>query len=244
MKYEIAKYDFEGHEIPTLINNETGDPWWIAKDVCRALEIKNTTQAVDSLDEDERSMYYIGRQGEVNIINEPGLYSLILRSRKSEAKRFKRWVTHEVLPSIRKHGGYIHATDDMSDAEIMAKAVLVAQATIEKQKECLRVLEPKGVAYDQFMNREGLLTFKETAKMLCVGPIKLIRSLKKKGVLYNHPVNGNPNLPIQRFIDNGWFVVKDSVNYNTGWTGTQTFVTRKGAEGIRKNIEAGKLVIK
>ena len=74
-----------------------GDPWWVAKDVCDTLDIQNATQAIANLDEDERAMYYIGRQGETNIINKPGLYSLILRSRKPEAKAFKRWITHEVI---------------------------------------------------------------------------------------------------------------------------------------------------
>lgn len=82
------------------------DPWFVAKDACDALEIANVTQAVERLDEDERSMLNIGRQGEVNIINESGLYSLILSSRKPTAKRFKKWVTSEVIPSIRKTGGY------------------------------------------------------------------------------------------------------------------------------------------
>ena len=75
----------------------------MAKDVCDTLDIQNATQAIANLDEDERAMYYIGRQGETNIINKPGLYSLILRSRKPEAKAFKRWITHEVIPAIRKH---------------------------------------------------------------------------------------------------------------------------------------------
>lgn len=83
-----------------------GNPWFVAKDVCDVLEIKNTTQVINRLDEDERAMFNIGRQGEANIVNEFGLYSLILGSRKEEAKEFKRWVTHEVLPSIRKHGMY------------------------------------------------------------------------------------------------------------------------------------------
>ena len=84
-----------------------GEPWFVAVDVCRALEIQNTTQALGRLDEDERSMLNIGRQGEASIVNEPGLYTLVLGSRKQEAKAFKRWITHEVIPTIRKHGAYM-----------------------------------------------------------------------------------------------------------------------------------------
>lgn len=83
-----------------------GEPWFVAKDVCEVLEIANPTQALLRLDNDERAMFNIGRQGEANVINEPGLYSLILRSRKPEAKAFKRWVVHEVLPAIRKTGTF------------------------------------------------------------------------------------------------------------------------------------------
>lgn len=83
------------------------NPWWIAKDICDVLEIENVTQAMNKLDDDERSMFNIGRQGNVNIINESGLYCLIMTSRKPEAKQFKKWITTEVLPSIRKHGAYM-----------------------------------------------------------------------------------------------------------------------------------------
>ena len=85
---------------------QNGEPWFVAKDVCEVLEIQNVTQALDRLDDDERSMLNIGRQGEVNVVNEPGLYTLILGSRKPEAKAFKRWVTHDILPAIRKTGRY------------------------------------------------------------------------------------------------------------------------------------------
>jgi len=94
---------FNGKPVRTLvINNE---PWFVAKDVCEILEISNPTMALQRLDEDERSKFNLGRQGETNIVNEPGLYTLILGSRKPEAKQFKRWITHEVIPTIRKTGG-------------------------------------------------------------------------------------------------------------------------------------------
>ena len=91
---------------PVRTIDKDGEIWFVAKDVCDILEIQNVTQAVQQLDEDERAMFNIGRQGEANIITEAGLYSLILRSRKPEAKAFSRWVRHEVLPSIRKTGQY------------------------------------------------------------------------------------------------------------------------------------------
>jgi len=105
MKHEITPFNYNGHNLST-ITDEQGEVWFIAKDVCSVLEIQNVTQAVASLDHDERSMFKIGRQGSTNVINESGLYSLILNSRKPEAKPFKKWVTSEVLPSIRKTGSY------------------------------------------------------------------------------------------------------------------------------------------
>ena len=100
----LQVFSYKEKEVRTV--ERDGEIWFIAADVCDVLEIQNTTQAIQNLDEDERSMYYIGRQGEANIINEAGLYKLILRSNKPEAKEFTRWVTHDVLPSIRKTGSY------------------------------------------------------------------------------------------------------------------------------------------
>ena len=97
--------DFDGHNITVL--NIDGDPWWIAKEVCGVLELSNPTVSLKSLDKDEVAKFNLGGQsGEVNIVNEPGLYSLILKSRKPTAKKFKRWITHDVIPTIRKTGSY------------------------------------------------------------------------------------------------------------------------------------------
>lgn len=101
---ELQVFNYQSKEVRVI--QKDGKEWWVAKDVCDILDITNVTQAVGKLDDDERSMFNIGRQGEANIINEPGLYKLILRSDKQEAKPFMRWVTHEVLPSIRKTGSY------------------------------------------------------------------------------------------------------------------------------------------
>ncbi len=97
-------FNYKGNEIRTV--EKDGITWWVLKDVCNILDIKNVTQMAQRLDEDERSMFNIGRQGETNIVNESGLYNVILRSDKEEAKPFRKWVTSEVLPSIRKYGTY------------------------------------------------------------------------------------------------------------------------------------------
>ncbi|MGE6627764.1 BRO-N domain-containing protein [Bacillus pumilus] len=98
-------FDYKGNNVRTFMRDE--EIWFVAKDVCDVLGILNPTQALNRLDEDERAMFNIGRQGNTNIVNEPGLYTLILSSRKPGAKQFKRWITHDVLPAIRKSGMYI-----------------------------------------------------------------------------------------------------------------------------------------
>lgn len=109
-----------------------GEPWFVAADVCRALEIDRSQSR--RLDEDEKGVYSIHTPGgaqDVTIVNEPGLYSLVLRSRKPEAKAFKRWITHEVIPSIRKTGGYIAGENQMSDDELVARALLMLKKKLE-----------------------------------------------------------------------------------------------------------------
>ena len=126
-----------------------GEPWFVAADVCHALDIGNPSDALNRLDDDERTLVSIegASNGKpVNGVNEPGLYSLVLGSRKPEAKAFKRWITHEVIPAIRKTGGY---RVPQSPAEQMAQGILAAQKllaerdeTIAKQKEQIDTLTP------------------------------------------------------------------------------------------------------
>ena len=104
MDNTLQVFNYKEQQVRTVEVN--GEIWFVAKDVCDILEIQNVTQAVQNLDEDERSMHYIGRQGEANIISEAGLYKLIFNSRKPEAKEFTRWVTHEVLPTLHRAGTF------------------------------------------------------------------------------------------------------------------------------------------
>lgn len=112
-----------------------GEPWFVAKDVCECLELTDVSKTISLLDDDEKGTNSIrtpGGEQQMLVVSEPGLYSLILRSRKPEAKAFKRWVTHEVIPSIRKTGGYLMAKPDDTPEAILARAVLVAQDTIRR----------------------------------------------------------------------------------------------------------------
>lgn len=128
-------------EVRTItIDNE---PWFVATDVCSALEIKNVTDVVKRLDEDERSRFNLGRQGETNVVNEYGLYNLVLGSRKPEAKQFKRWITHDVIPQIRKTGSYMPDLSALSPelqlmnamvAQINKDAIQIAKLTDDMQE--------------------------------------------------------------------------------------------------------------
>jgi prophage antirepressor-like protein len=132
---DIALFTFRGEEV--RIMDEAGEPWWVAKDVCDILSIQNVTQAVQVLDDDERSMLNIGRQGKVNIINESGLYNLIFQSRKPEAKAFKRWITHEVLPELNKRGSYSVSGHSSDSARIDA----LEASQIRMQEVILKAVE-------------------------------------------------------------------------------------------------------
>lgn len=98
-------------------------PWFVAKDACEILELSNPTMVISRLDDDERAKLNLGRQGQANIVNESGLYALVLASRKSEAKAFKRWITHEILPSIRKTGGYGQPIVDLGSVVKMMREI-------------------------------------------------------------------------------------------------------------------------
>lgn len=201
MKPEIQTFNFNGATLRTL-TDENGEPWFVAKDVCDILGLENSRKATAELDPDEKNTVTIsdGIPGNPNktIISEPGLYALIMRSRKPEAHEFQRWVTHEVLPSIRKTGGYIPTSESDSDEAIMAKALLIAQKTIERNAQQLRAkdrqikeLEPKAKALDDFTNVPDAILVREAAKLLSnagtpIGEKGLREWLSCHGWMYQH----------------------------------------------------------
>jgi prophage antirepressor-like protein len=133
MHTELIPFDFEGRPI-RVVTDAQGEPWFVAADVCAALHLPETHKAVARLDDDEKgrnSIPTLGGEQEMTVVNEPGLYSLVLGSRKPEAKRFKRWVTHEVLPAIRKTGRYaLSATPALpaSTHDRVASILLIGEA--------------------------------------------------------------------------------------------------------------------
>lgn len=224
MNNEIQQFDFRGASLRTL-TDKAGEPWFVAKDVCDILELGNTTNALRALDEDEKTNFTncnVAQNGgrAPLIISEPGLYKLIMRSRKPEAKEFQRWVTHEVLPQIRKTGGYIPTTDADDDMTILAKAVMIGQRTMEAQKRKIaeqqtRIveLEPKARFADAVAASDGTCLVGELAKMLRqngmdIGQNRLFRLLQADGYLGKS--GSNRNVPTQRAMDLGLFRIKET----------------------------------
>lgn len=227
MNNEIQRFDFRGASLRTLTDEE-GEPWFVAKDVCDILGMSNPSMAVIALDKDEVAQIdpkdYLGSENRsnqaVNIVSEPGLYKLIMRSRKPEAKEFQRWVTHEVLPQIRKTGGYIPTSESDSDEDIMARAVLVAQKTIKQKNQQIaeqqtRIveLEPKARFADAVAASDGTCLVGELAKMLRqngmdIGQNRLFRLLQAEGYLGKS--GSNRNVPTQRAMELGLFRIKET----------------------------------
>lgn len=223
MNNEIQKFDFKGAALRTL-TDEAGEPWFVLKDCMSILDLGNPTETVKMFDKDEFSttevIDSIGRRQQTYIISEPGLYRLVMKSRKPEAKEFQRWVTHEVLPQIRKTGGYIPTSESDSDEDIMARAVLVAQKTIKQKNQQIaeqqtRIveLEPKARFADAVAASDGTCLVGELAKMLRqngmdIGQNRLFRLLQADGYLGKS--GSNRNVPTQRAMDLGLFRIKET----------------------------------
>ena len=241
MTNEITTLQFNNDQFGQLraIQDENGEPWFVAKDVCDALSLGRQHDSTRYLDADEKGEGLVntpsGKQTMV-VINEPGFYKLIMKSRKPEAKAFQRWVTHEVLPSIRKKGGYIAAAADETPEQIMARAVLLAQDTIERQKAQIEELKPKALFADAVAASDGTCLVGELAKMLRqngvqIGQNRLFEKLRQDG--YLGKTGSNRNVPTQRAMEMGLFRIKEtSITHSDGHITVQRTakVTGKGQQ--------------
>lgn len=206
---------------------EDGEPWFVGKDVALALGYANTRKAladhVDAEDKDDGVTIRdsIGREQNAVLINESGLYSLVLGSKLDSAKQFKRWITHEVIPSIRKSGGYISGQEEMSDADLMAKALLVAQKQIEQRNAMLeqrdaqiKELTPKALFADAVSASEDTILVGDLAKILKqngveIGRDRLFAWMHKHGYLMKY--GSSKNVPTQKSMEMGLFEIKETV---------------------------------
>lgn len=202
-------------EVRTIMRD--GEPWFVAADVCRSLEIANPRDAMGRLDDDEKGVALtdtLGGKQNLTIVNEPGLYTLVLGSRKPEAKAFKRWITHEVVPAIRKHGMY--ATDELLANPDIAIAAFTAlkeerekrkalETTVAVQSQQLAEAAPKVSYYDLILNCKDLISVSKIAKDYGMSAIKMNETLRDLGIQYRQ---GNVWLLYQKYASYGYTATK------------------------------------
>lgn len=212
MNEMMKAFEFAGNNVRTVLKND--EVWFIAKDVCDVLEIIKYRDAVSRLDDEERGSVLVdtlgGRQ-ETTAINESGLYSLIFKSRKPEAKQFKRWVTHEVIPAIRKHGGYL--TPQKVEEALINPDTIIMLATQLKEERAKRELDKPKVLFAEAMETsKQTILIGELAKLLKqngvdIGQKRLFAWMREKGYLIRK--HGDEyNNPTQRAMDLGLFEIK------------------------------------
>lgn len=237
-KIEVFRNEQFGSVRTVLIENE---PWFVAVDICKALEISNPSQAITRLDADEKKNTLISNEGNkrgnpnMTVINESGLYSIILSSRKPEAKAFKRWITHDVIPTIRKTGGYM--TDSLlaqiqNDPTVIyefANALITERSRSKMLEQQLTIAKPKADYYDAFINPDDCTNIRTTAKELKIPERKFVQFLLKERFLFRSP--SGQLLPYNKKSNEGLFIVRDFVTY--AFTGSQTYFTPKGKDVIR-----------
>lgn len=245
MENNLQVFNYNDSAVRTV--QKDGEPWFVLKDVCDVLHLSTPARVAERLEPDEVSLAHvtdgIGRQQETSIINESGLYTVILRSDKPEAKPFRKWVTSEVLPSIRKHGAYM--TPETLQAAILNPDYLLQVVTAlkdetDKRKALeaanaslvvdLEIARPKADYFDELVDRNMLTGFRETAKELGVPPKKFVDFLIEKKYIYR---DKKGKLQPFEAKNNGLFEIKETYNEKTKWSGTQTLITPKGRETFR-----------
>ena len=217
-------------EIRTIeVNNE---PWFIAADVCRALELTNTNISLERLDDDEKCKLNLGLSGGgTNCVNEYGLYNLVLGSRKKEAREFKRWITHEVIPQIRKTGGY-------QLPQSLPEALRLYADQVEKNEKLAAEnakLLPKAEFFDAVTDSKTAISIGEVAKVLDVG----IGQNKLFAFLRDRKILDRQNIPYQEYIDRGYFRTIEQKYDVRGEVriSIKTLVFQKGIDFIRKQLQ-------
>lgn len=241
---ELTQFNFQGRGV-RVIPDEHGEPWFVAKDVLAILDLNRSSLV--ALDDDEKgshSVYTPGGDQHLTIVSESGIYSLVLRSRKNEARAFKRWLLREVLPSIRKTGGYGTAPA-LTGPALMAAALIEAQATLAATTEQVAALTPRAEAFDAFLSTSGDLSVNEAAKILSrdhgilTGEKRLRDWMQANGWIYRNEAN-EPRA-YQRRIDQGALAERARWHHHPE-TGErvidtpQVRVTAKGVEALAKSL--------
>lgn len=234
----------------TVFNNEDfgeirtmtieGEPWFVAADVCRALDLSNPTIATSRLDEDERAKFNLGRQGDGTIINESGLYSLVLGSRKPEAKAFKRWITHDIIPTIRKTGGYVNDTARFIDSYFgqldpsQKHALTMIFDESKRMSAQLKEQAPKVLFANAVETAHNSILIGDLAKIIRqngvdIGQKRLFDWMRQNGYLIKG--GQSKNMPTQKAMDMNLFEVKESTVNNPDGSVRITRTTKVTGKG-------------
>lgn len=215
---EVQLFNFENHEVRSLLLNN--EPWFVGKDVAETLGYTDTNQAirkhVDDEDKLSRRFDGTGQSRDMTIINESGLYSLVLSSKLPSAKKFKRWVTSEVLPALRKTGQY--QVKELSGQELMAKALIEAQSVLAAKDKQIQEMKPKALFADAVATSHTSILVGELAKILKqngidMGQKRLFAWLREKGYLIKRQ-GTDYNMPTQKAMDLGLFEIKEGSYVN------------------------------
>ncbi len=216
---EVQLFNFESHEVRSLLLNN--EPWFVGKDVAEALGYSKARNAIathiDSEDKKDAPIQgTLGGVQEMTVINESGLYSLVLSSKLPSAKKFKRWVTSEVLPALRKTGQY--QVKELSGQELMAKALIEAQSVLAAKDKQIEAMKPKVVFADAVATSHTSILVGELAKILKqngidMGQKRLFAWLREKGYLIKRQ-GTDYNMPTQKAMELGLFEIKEGSYVN------------------------------
>ncbi len=252
-------FNYNGNEVRTI--RKDGEPWWVLKDVCTVFGETNYRRVSGRLDEDEKGVSQIDTPGgmqSMTVVNEAGLYATLfamqpekargvteeyVQQRQEQLKSFRKWVTSEVLPSIRKHGAYL--TPETLEQAILNPDTMIRLCTALKEEQDRnkalqavnssltvdnQIMKPKADYFDELVDRNLLTNFRETAKQLQIKEKEFIRFLLDKKYIYRDAKG-----KIQPYADKnkGLFEVKEFTNEKTGFASTQTLITPKGRETFR-----------
>ena len=232
----LIPFSFEGKSVRVIKQGDA--PHWVLVDVCSILEIGNSRKAASRLDDDEKGVTIsdtLGGPQEMTIINESGLWSLVLTSRKPEAKRFKKWLTSEVIPAIRKTGGYMMATPEETPEQLAMRAMAVLQATVDRQKAELETAMPKALAFDELANLSGEHNLRDSAKQCGWPERRFIQRLMELKWLYASPITGRKCAYSDK-IKAGYLSVKNvQIHHNSGEIEgvAQPVITQKGLARLK-----------
>ena len=232
----LQTFSFNNQPVRTVqLNNQ---PYWVLKDVCDVLELSNPTVVANRLEDDERAKFNLGRQGEATVITESGLYAVILRSDKPNAKEFRKWVTSEVLPAIRKTGAYLtdeKAYDITHNPQSLADLLMQAGEQLKQKEIIIQEMKPKALFADAVASSKTSILIGQLAKILTqngyqIGQNRLFEKLRNEGFLSSRK-GADWNMPQQRFVEQGLFEIKESTHIDGNGVNVTTKTVKVTGKG-------------